>query len=81
MTNADKVWIHPGTRLHMLVYNLDTHVWEVWTATDSRSGDSKHWHGTYMELHSDGKCVQRNRTETIEQELVIRPGGGCPPGV
>jgi hypothetical protein len=71
--NADRVWLHPGTRAQMLVYRTETKTWQVWTATNSRRGDSRLWLGTYMELHADGKCVQHNRTATDETEIVVRP--------
>ena len=71
--NSDKVWLQPGTRAMMLIYRTDTRTWQVWTATNSRNGDSRAWLGTYMELHEDGKCVQHNRTATSEEEIVVRP--------
>jgi len=71
MAGSENIWLQPGTRLHMLVYKQG--VWQVWTATDNRSGDSSQWHGTFMELHADGKCVQRTQEETYINELTIRP--------
>ena len=71
--NEDKVWLHPGTRLHMLVYSVYSQSWEAWTATNSRNGPSSEWRGTYLQMFSDGKCIQHFRSETEVRELVIRP--------
>lgn len=68
--NKNNVWIQPGTRLHMLVYKHG--VWQVWVATNDRSGDSDKWLGTFMELHPDGTCVQEYRSETDIRSIVIR---------
>lgn len=73
MNNNDNVWIQLGTRLHMLVYRAKTATWEVWTATNSRSGDSAKWLGTYMELHADGKCEQHYRSEVDIRCITVRP--------
>ena len=70
----ENIWMQPGTRVHMLVYKHG--VWQVWTATDNRSGDSQQWHGTFMELHPDGKCVQRTQTEAYISEFTVRPAQG-----
>ena len=70
----ENIWMQPGTRCHMLVYKRG--VWQVWTATSSRSGDSDKWCGTYMELHPDGKCVQRTREEVYVNDFVVRPAIG-----
>ena len=72
--NSQNIWLQPGTRLHMLVYREG--VWQVWTATNSRSGDSDLWCGTFMELHPNGKCIQRIRGEVEVREIVIRPATG-----
>ena len=73
-TEANNIWLQPGTRLHMLVYREG--VWQVWIATNSRSGDSDEWLGTYMDLHPNGMCVQHLRSETEISEIVIRPATG-----
>lgn len=74
--SANNIWLQPGTRAHMLVYRGDH--WEVWTATNSRSGGSAAWLGTYMKLYADGKCIQCIRTETEWREFIIRPAQGIP---
>jgi hypothetical protein len=68
--NSQNIWLTLGTRAHMLVYK-STH-WELWTATNSRSGDSSKWLGTYMCLYPDGTCIQYIRTEVEYKELRIR---------
>ena len=67
------VWLQPGTRAHMLVYRPDTHSWRVWTSTNSRQGSDRNWHGTYMEMYSDGRCVQVDVSECDLREITIRP--------
>ena len=70
----ENIWLQPGTRAHMLVYKGD--VWQVWTSTNSRTGDSDLWYGTYMELHPDGKCVQCTREQDRIDYITIRPALG-----
>jgi hypothetical protein len=74
MAHSPNIWLQPGTRAHMLVYKGDH--WEVWVATNSRSGDSSTWLGTYMELYPNGKCIQSIRTEAEVREFVIRSSLG-----
>ena len=69
----DNVWLQPGTRAHMLVYRPITRSWQVWTATNKRSGNSDTWLGTYMEMHPTGQCTQHIRTETEVRDMEIRP--------
>lgn len=71
---CSNIWLQPGTRCHMLVYREG--VWQVWTATNSRQGDSDLWCGTYMELHPNGMCIQRIRGEVDVRDIVIRPATG-----
>jgi len=71
--NSDRVWLQPGTRAQMLIYRTESKTWQVWTATSSRTGDSRLWLGTYMELYPDGACMQINRTATEETAIMIRP--------
>ena len=70
--NQHNIWIQPGTRLHMLVYRPYRETWQVWTATDSRQGSSMQWKGTYMELFTNGKCMQHLRTEAEESVICVR---------
>ena len=72
MSSRNNVWIQPGTRLHMLVYKEGK--WQVWVATNSRSGDSDNWLGTYMELSVDGTCEQHYRSETSIRSITVREG-------
>lgn len=74
VAHSPNIWLQPGTRAHMLVYKQDH--WEVWVATNSRSGDSSTWLGTYMELYPNGKCIQSIRTEVEVREFVIRSSLG-----
>ena len=74
MAHSPNIWLQPGTRAHMLVYK-ETH-WEVWVATNCRSGDSSTWFGTYMELYPNGKCIQSIRTEVEVRDIVIRSSLG-----
>src|SRR6187551_1383222 len=69
--NQANIWLQPGTRVHMLVYKQGA--WQVWTATDKRSGDSDLWCGTYMELHPNGMAIQCTRTEAYVNSIIIRP--------
>lgn len=64
------LWLQPGTRLHMVVEQRSSDefasyagasTWEVWTSTDSRTGDSKNWHGTFLRLYPDGTIDQVTR--------------------
>jgi hypothetical protein len=71
--NTDRVWLQPGTRAQMLIYRTESKTWQVWTATNSRTGDSRLWLGTYMELFPDGTCIQHNRTAVEETAIVVRP--------
>ncbi len=81
---APALWLQPGTRLHMIVrrmqkvhadgnfYECDAASWEIWTATDSRTGDSSQWHGTFLRLHPDGSIVQVTRDpHGVETELQV----------
>jgi len=77
MSESNNIWMQLGTRCHMLVHNPQTNVWEVWTSTNSRSGDSSKWLGTYLELHSDGRCIQHIRSETEVSAIVIRGATQC----
>lgn len=70
--NSDNIWIQPGTRLHMLVYKEGK--WQIWVATNSRSGNSDTWLGSFMELHSDGRCLQHYRSETDIHCITVREG-------
>ena len=72
--NEQNIWLQPGTRLHMLVYKDG--IWQVWVAANNRSGDSDLWCGTFMELHPNGKCIQRIRGEVEVRDIVIRPATG-----
>jgi len=69
----NNVWLQPGTRAHMLVYRPITNTWQLWTATNKRSGNSDTWFGTYMELYADGTCIQHYRSETEVREITVRP--------
>jgi hypothetical protein len=74
MSDGDNnVWLQPGTRAHMLVYRPMSHSWQVWTATDKRSGNSDTWLGTFMEVFPTGQCTQHVRTETEVRDMEIRP--------
>jgi len=73
MSSKYNVWLQPGTRAHMLVYRPDTHSWQLWTATNTRQGDSSTWYGTYMEVYADGRCEQHYRSQTEVREIVVRP--------
>jgi len=68
------VWLQPGTRAHMLVYRPKLYSWQVWTATNTRSGWSDTWLGSYMELTPNGECVQHYRSASEITQLVIRKG-------
>jgi hypothetical protein len=72
--NDNNIWLQPGTRAHMLVYKPETNSWQVWTSTNTRSGDSSKWLGTYMELFSDGMCLQHYRSETDIHCITVRQG-------
>jgi len=74
MSESNNIWVQLGTRLHMLVYNVQHKQWEVWTSTNNRSGDSSKWLGTYLLLHADGKCEQHHRSETEVTSFVVREG-------
>lgn len=69
------IWVQLGTRLHMVVYRPTRHVWQIWTSTNRRQGDSSTWLGTYIELYRCGKATQHTRRDTDESMIVIRP---CP---
>jgi hypothetical protein len=71
--SKNNIWLQPGTRAHMLVYQPITGSWRVWTSTNSRSGSDREWCGTYMEMHPDGRCIQVTRTETDYHEITVRP--------
>ena len=71
--SKNNVWLQPGTRAHMLVYRPDTRSWQLWTATDKRSGNSDTWYGTYLEVFDDGRCIQHNRHPSDVREIEIRP--------
>jgi hypothetical protein len=71
MADRENIWLQPGTRAHMLVYKSG--VWQVWTATTRRDGDSDMWLGTFMELHPNGMCVQRTITAEYVNDMVVRP--------
>lgn len=73
-SEKQNIWLQPGTRAHMLVYKGDH--WQVWTATNSRSGRSEGWLGTYMKLYPDGKCVQCIETGVEWREFIIRDAQG-----
>ena len=66
----DNIWLQPGTRLHMIIDRVSH--WEVWTATNKRTGDSSTWLGTWLELYPDGACIQGIRTETYGKTMEIR---------
>lgn len=67
---APALWLQPGTRLHMIVRRPDCD--EIWTSTNSRTGDSKHWFGTFLRLHPDGSIVQVHRDpHGVETELQV----------
>jgi hypothetical protein len=82
---APALWLQPGTRLHMVVrrlnrtyalYNVDAcedaFDYEIWTATDSRTGDSSQWHGTFLLVRCDGVIMQMHRDpHGIETELRV----------
>lgn len=68
--NARNIWLQPGTRVHMVVDRVSH--WEVWTATDKRTGDSAAWLGTYFELYWTGEVIQCIRTNTDMRRFVIR---------
>lgn len=73
---ARALWLQPGTRLHMIVRRKSTddqlYIYEIWTATDSRTGDSSLWHGTFVRLYPDGSMVQVNRDpHGVETELQV----------
>lgn len=75
---APALWLQPGTRLHMVVRRdaepstVDEYLWEIWTATDSRTGDSRQWRGTFLRLHPDGSIVQVHRDpHGVETELQV----------
>jgi len=74
MADRENIWLQPGTRVHMLVYKDGK--WQVWTSTNTRSGDSDLWCGTYMELHPNGMCIQCTRTEAYVNNIVVRPATG-----
>ena len=66
------VWLQPGTRAHMLVYQPNTKSWQLWVATDSRSGNSDNWLGTYLECYPDGCVVQVYKSETDLRTIIVR---------
>jgi hypothetical protein len=74
MSAKNNIWLQPGTRAHMLVYRPHTNTWQVWTSTNSRSGDSDTWLGTYMELYADGSCIQHYRSEADIHCITVREG-------
>lgn len=78
-SESEAVWIGLGTRLSMLVYKPRRNVWQIWTATNSRMGDSDLWLGTYLEVYNCGMCTQHYRSETEQRQLIIRGCryGGC----
>lgn len=59
------LWMQPGTRLHMIVHdgadNWPHSTWDIWTATDKRTGDSSTWQGTFLRLHNEGRIEQIHR--------------------
>lgn len=71
--SINNVWLQPGTRAHMLVYRPDTRSWQLWTATNSRTGSSRNWNGTFMEMYPDGRCIQVDVSQTDLREITIRP--------
>jgi hypothetical protein len=64
------IWLQPGTRLHMLVVRSD-HV-EVWTATNSRIGDSANWFGSYIAVYHNGDVISVTRNEASEDRFYIQ---------
>jgi len=72
--SLNNVWIQPGTRLHMLTYQPHTRSWQVWIATNSRSGNSDQWLGTYLEVFADGRCEQQYRSEVDIRCITVREG-------
>lgn len=66
------VWLQPGTRAHMVVYRPEARSWQVWVATNSRSGDSANWLGTYLECYPDGCVIQVTKTETDVRAITVR---------
>lgn len=69
----NNIWLQLGTRAHMLVYRPLTNSWQIWTATNTRTGNSDLWLGTYMEVFPNGQCIQHIRTASEVRELEIRP--------
>lgn len=78
------IFIPLGTRLHMIVRRLsreyalcnatvaeDAYDYEIWTATNTRAGDSSTWLGTYIRVQPDGKVFQCTRTADAESEYQI----------
>lgn len=59
-----------GTRLHIMVHREDH--WEIWTASNTRAGDSSTWLGTFFRLYPDGTVYQVTRREEGESDLQIR---------
>lgn len=57
-----------------MIVHRPTH-YEVWTATNTRAGDSNTWHGSYIELYPNGDMIAVQRNEAgAEDRFYIKRG-------
>lgn len=71
MLSSRRLGVPMGTRLEMITHHPQERVWKVWVAIKSKQVPPEQYLGTYLELHQDGRVIQRTIRPDEEEEMEV----------